>query len=226
MIFFPDNSPTTKSTIESAFGAYKSIILGFFSLLLTSTILSAQNPTSPTHTDSLKKKTDVMEQLLDNSRPGAHHAELEKLAGEWSFQDARLSFVKGTLTRKPIYNGRFFLVEMTGGKLKVPVADGQMKEEFYQSMQIEGYDNPKMQFTAVSINNHIGSDIQLQTGTYDSAAREFSYTWEDELLKGSIEKNKRVLKMTDDKHYTETFYSITDGKEKKVRQLDYTKINH
>ncbi len=32
--------------------------------------------------------------------------------------------------------------------------------------------------------------------------------------------------MMDDNHYTETFYSITDGKEKKLRQLYYTKINH
>jgi hypothetical protein len=44
------------------------------------------------------------------------------------------------IMRKEIYDGRFFTVEMIGGKLQVPVASGMMKEENYQSMQIEGYD--------------------------------------------------------------------------------------
>ena len=69
------------------------------------------------------KQPDTMTQLLDYSRPGNAHAQLEKLAGTWLFQDAKLAFVKGTLARKVIYNGRFYSVEMTGGKLPVPVAD-------------------------------------------------------------------------------------------------------
>jgi hypothetical protein len=169
------------------------------------------------------KQPDTMTQLLDYSRPGAAHAELEKLAGSWSFQDAELAFVKGTLVRKPIYNGRFYSVEMTGGKLPVPVADGKMKEEFYQSMQIEGFDNPKKKYITTSINNHIGSDIQMQTGTFDAAKQTFTFEWDDELIPGQIQKNRRVLTISDVNHYKEEFYEIRGNEFVKVRELDYTK---
>ncbi|QEM02591.1 DUF1579 domain-containing protein [Mucilaginibacter rubeus] len=169
------------------------------------------------------KQTDTMDKLLDYSRPGQAHAALGKLAGTWSFQDARLAFVKGTLVRKPIYNGRFYSVEMTGGKLPVPVADGQMKEEFYQSIQIEGFDNPKMKYVTTSINNHIGSDIQMQSGNFDSAKQVFTYEWDDELIPGQIQKNRRILTINDASHYTEVFYELRNNEFVKVRELDFTR---
>jgi hypothetical protein len=169
------------------------------------------------------KHTDTMQQLLEYSRPGKAHAQLAKLAGTWSFQDAKLAFVKGTLVRKPIYNGRFYSVEMTGGKLPVPVADGKMKEEFYQSMQVEGFDNPKMKYITTSINNHIGSDMQMQTGTFDPAKQAFTYEWNDELIPGQTKKNRRVLTINDANHYKEEFYEMHGNEFVKVRELDYTK---
>jgi hypothetical protein len=173
--------------------------------------------------DSTEK--DLMKQLLDFSRPGNNHNILNKLTGTWNFKDPRLAFVKGTLIRKAIYNGRFYTVEVTGGKLPVPVADGKMKEEQYQSMQIEGYDNPKMKFVTTSINNHIGSDIQVQTGTYDLLTHTFTFDWEDELVPGMKNKNKRILKIIDDSHYIEEFYEQQNGKDVKVRELDYERIS-
>jgi hypothetical protein len=171
------------------------------------------------------KQADTFTQLLDYSRPRAAHAELAKLAGTWSFQDVELAFVKGTLVRTPIYNGRFYSVEMTGGKLPVPVADGKMKEEFYQSMQIEGFDNPKKKYIATFINNHIGSDIQMQTGSFDPAKQAFTYEWDDELIPGQIKKNRRVLTIIDASHYKEEFYEMQDKEFVKVRELDYTKLS-
>jgi hypothetical protein len=169
------------------------------------------------------KQADPMDKLLDYSRPGQAHAELGKLAGTWLFQDAKLSFVKGTIMRKPIYNGRFFQVEMTGGKLPVPVADGKMKEEFYQSMQVEGFDNPRGKYFTTSINNHIGSDIQMQTGSFDPATQAFTYEWVDELIPGQITKNRRVLTIKDVNHYTEVFYELQNGEFVKNRELDYVR---
>jgi hypothetical protein len=169
------------------------------------------------------KQSDTMVKLLDYSRPGLPHAELGKLAGTWSFQDAELAFVKGTLVRKAIYNGRFYSVEMTGGKLPVPVADGKMKEDFYQSMQIEGFDNPKMKYVTRSINNHIGSDIQMQTGTFDPVKQAFTYEWEDELIPGQANKNRRVLMISDANHYTEVYYEMHNNKQVKVRELHFTR---
>lgn len=117
------------------------------SLALVTNVCLAQNGAA----------NDTLTQLLGYSRPGANHALLGKLAGTWNFQDAKLSFVKGTATRKPVYDGRFYIVEIKGGKLPLPVADGKMKEDFYQGMQTEGYDNGRMKFITTSINNHMAA---------------------------------------------------------------------
>lgn len=98
-----------------------------------------------------------------------------------------------------------------------------MKEEFYSSQQTEGYDNVRQKFVMTSINNHTGSDIQFQTGTYDPATQQFTYYGESELIRGEIKKDKRVLKIIDATHYTEIYYEIKDGKDEKVRELDYEK---
>jgi hypothetical protein len=164
-----------------------------------------------------------MTKLLDYSRPGKEHAALGQLAGNWNFQDTKLAFVKGALVRKAIFNGRFYSVEVTGGKLPVPVANGQMKEENYQSLLTEGFDNAQHMFFTTSINNHIGSDIQYQSGKYDDAKKQWTYEWESVLLPGQKTQNRRVVTITDSSHYIEEYYEINNGKAEKVRELDYTR---
>jgi hypothetical protein len=174
-------------------------------------------------TVAISAQDSTFQHMLDFSRPGNNHALLGNLSGKWAFQDEKLAFVKGTLIRMPIYNGRFYTVQITGGKLQVPVADGKMKEENYQEMQIEGYDNGQMKFVTTSINNHIGSDIELQMGIYDSTAKTFTYDWSSELIKGKKTQNRRILKITDNNHYSEEYYEIQNGALVKVRELDYTR---
>jgi len=166
----------------------------------------------------------TFQQMLDFSRPGINHAVLGRIAGTWSFQDKKLSFVKGTLTRKPIYDGRFYTVETTGGRLQVPIANGKMKEDNYRQMQIEGYDNGRMKFVATSINNHIGSDIEMQVGTYDSAAKSFTYVGESELIPGMKKQYRRILKIIDIDHYSEEYYEDKEGKAVKIRELYYSRV--
>lgn len=178
----------------------------------------------PSFAQNKQKEDDGMSKLLDYSRPGANHKLLDPLAGKWHFQDAKLSFVKGTLTRKPIYNGRFYMVEITGGKLPVPVAGGKMKLDNYQEMHLEGYDNARKKFVATSINNHIGSDIQMQFGEYDPSKKAFIYTWSDLLTPGNPVDNKRVLRIVDANHYVEEYFEVKDGHATKVRELDYERL--
>jgi len=172
---------------------------------------------------TLASAQDPYAKMLDLSRPNHHHAALGRIAGKWNFQDAKRSFVKGTVVRTSIYDGRFYQVQVTGGRLQVPIADGKMKEDNYQEMQFEGYDNGRQQYVSTSINNHIGSDIQMQMGTYDSVSSTFTYTWESELLQGEKVKNRRVLKIVDHSHYIEEFFEEDKGTFVKVRELDYTR---
>ena len=174
---------------------------------------------------NISEKNDVMKQLLAFSAPGKQHLLLADLAGTWAFQDQKLAFVKGKIVRKQVYDGRFFIVEITGGKLRVPVGGGMMKEENYQSMQIEGYDNPKAKFVTISINNHIGSDIEMQSGTYDTKTKVFTYDFDTELIPGVRIKNRRLLRILDKDHYAEEFFEIRNDVPVKVRELDYTRVS-
>ncbi|UOG77191.1 DUF1579 domain-containing protein [Hymenobacter tibetensis] len=170
-------------------------------------------------------QTSPMQQMLDLSHPGPNHALLGTLAGTWHFQDMKLAFVQGTLSRKPIYNGRFYMVEIIGGRLQVPVGGGRMQDESYQGLQLEGYDNAQLKFVTTAINNHIGSNTELQTGTYDVAAKALTYEWDSELIQGQPKHNRRVLKMIDSNRYTEVYYDVQNGKATPVRTLEYTRSN-
>lgn len=164
-----------------------------------------------------------MEKMLDYSRPGTAHALLGQLSGSWIFQDAKLAFVKGILVRKAIFNGRFYSVEITGGKLQIPIAGGQMKEDNYQCLQTEGFDNIRNKFYTASVNNHIGSDIQYQSGSCDSAKKRLIYEWESEIMPGRKIVNRRIISITDSNHYIEEYFELQGRKMLKVRELDYTR---
>lgn len=194
-------------------------------LLLLSLAAAAQEPAANKKPATVPAQNEKMQQLLDFSRPGSSHALLGTLVGTWTFQDVARPFVKGTLRRTPMYEGRFYNVEITGGKLPIPVADGKMKEANYQGLQLEGYDNVRKQFVTTAINNHIGSDMEMQMGTYDAAKRAFTYEWEAELTPGTKTENKRVLRFIDAMHYAEDYYESQNGTDVKVRELMYTKAS-
>ncbi|GAB4012771.1 hypothetical protein GCM10028808_29920 [Spirosoma migulaei] len=145
------------------------------------------------------------------------------MIGTWAFQDKNLSFVKGTLVRKSIFEGRFFWVEITGGPLQIPIAEGKTKLANYQGLEIEGYDNVRKCYVTTSINNHIGSETNQQIGQYNAQTNVFTYEWESELRPGLPQKNRKLLRIIDPEHYTEEYYEQQNGIEKKVRELSYTR---
>lgn len=189
-----------------------------FTLLFMGYWAQAQTPSK-----APGNQLETMAQLLDYSRPGPHHARLANLVGTWTFQDKNLPFVKGTVVRKSIFEGRFFWVEITGGQLQIPIADGKTKLANYQGLEIEGYDNVKKSYVTTSINNHIGSDAAQQIGQYDAQASVFTYEWESELRPGVKQKNRKVLRLLDPGHYSEEYYEQQSGSSKKTRELLYTK---
>lgn len=214
------NSPHGARTLLSGPARWQLLLL-----LLGATPAWAQTPEAApiSSAGSAPGKEQEMHQLLAFSRPAGQHALLGKLAGTWHFQDVARPFVQGTLRRTPLYESRFYQVEITGGKLQIPVANGQLKEAAYQSSQLEGYDNGRRHFVTTSINNHIGSDIELQTGTYDATTQSFTYEWDSELLPGKKQPHRRVLRVLDATHYAEDYYDLQNGVATKVRELRYTR---
>jgi hypothetical protein len=218
-------SPTNASSVALPARAKRLFPLLLLLVVPGAAAFAQVKPAAPTSQPaaSAAAKEEAMKQLLDYSRPGSNHALLGSLVGSWTFQDAARPFVKGTVRRTPLYGGRFYTVAITGGKLQVPVADGKMEEQNYQGQQTEGYDNARRQFVTTALNNHIGSGIETQTGTYDAARKAFTYEWESELIPGQRQKNKRVLRLIDSSHYAEDYYETRNGAEVKVRELVYTK---
>ncbi|WP_439555507.1 hypothetical protein [Dyadobacter sp.] len=74
-----------------------------------------------------------------------------------------------------------------------------------------------------SINNHIGSNIDVQLGNYNPNTSVFTYEWESELRPGFKIKKQRVLQIVDDSHYTETFYEEQNDTKKITRSLEYSR---
>jgi Protein of unknown function (DUF1579) len=187
-----------------------------------------------TITLSAQNKTDSS--VLDYSRPGKYHRILADLAGEWTFKGRHLSGnpdhdsskvtleFNGSLVRKSFANGRFFIVELTGGKLQIPIQDGKMKEENAQSIETEGYDNVKKKFVLTFINNHIGSGIVFSEGGYDSTTRTIIYESEVELMPERKMKVRKHFIIHDNDHYTLKYYRERDGKDFYGTITNYTRI--
>ena len=168
-------------------------------------------------------------ELIELSKTNKNHQLLMSLTGNWSFTGAHFSSdtpgtktvdVMGTITRKAIMDGRYFIVETTGGKIKMPWADG--KEVNYKDMYIEGYDNDKKKFFRSSIGNHWKTGIVVMEGSYDSATKTFTYELEME-RGGEKRKFHDLIKILDADHYLFMRYYIKGDQEIKVTETKYTR---
>jgi hypothetical protein len=173
---------------------------------------------------------------LDYSHPGRYHQILAGLEGEWNFKGKQFSghsnpdsnkVVRefgGKVVRRPVMNGRFFLVNLTGGKTQIPVQDGKMIEDTVRDMTTEGYDNVKRKFVQAFINNHIGSGIVNYEGTYDPATNTIYYVAEIEGPPGVKRKRYQHFIIHDNNHYTVEYYWERDGRKVKSNESDCVRV--
>lgn len=187
--------------------------------------------------DSSAQGNNIFNQRLDYSRPGKYHQLLANLAGTWNFKASHYSgnpnpdsnkvviAFEGSLTRKPFANGRFFIVELTGGKLQIPIQEGKMKEDNARSIETEGYNNVTNKFNLAFINNHIGSGIIYSEGNYDSTTKTISFEWEEELTPGMKRKVYEDFIILDNDHYRLEYYRERDGRKVKATEINCTRIN-
>ncbi len=128
---------------------------------------------------------EMMKQMMELSKLNENHKLLTDLDGNWNFAikmwmnpdpNAPPQQSKGTAVRKSAMGGRYVIMDVTG-KMQMPGEDGKMKEMQFKGMGVEGYDNVKQKFVASWIDN-MGTGIQFSDGTYDPAAKTFTYTSE------------------------------------------------
>ena len=219
--------------------------ISLFTILFAALIASSSNAQGPvyspaTATGSTSAQSaawpgepnpqEMMKQMMEMSKLNENHKLLASMDGNWTFAikmwmnpdpNAPPQQSKGTATRKSIMGGRFVMMDVTG-KMQMPDETGKMKEMPFKGMGVEGYDNAKQKFVSSWIDN-MGTGIQFSNGTYDPAAKTFTYTSEIEMTPGMKMPVREVIKLTDKDHMSLEWYETHGGQEKKTMEIAYTR---
>jgi hypothetical protein len=172
----------------------------------------------------------MMAQMMELAKPGENHKLLAELAGNWTYEvkmwmspdpNAKPDVSKGTATRKAIFGGRYFKVDVSG-KMQMPGPDGKPKDMQFEGTSLEGYDNVKKKFLATWADN-MGTGIMLSEGTYDAATKTFTYTGEIEMIPGMKQKIRETVKVVDKDHHLFEWYEDRGGKEVRTMEIAYTR---
>src|SRR4029077_20816635 len=112
-------------------------------------------------------------QMMEMAKLNENQKLLADLAGTWSYTvkmwmngdtSSKPDTSHGTATRKPMMDGRFYVLEVSG-KMEMPGADGKMKDMTFKGMGVEGYDNAKKKFIGSWVDN-MGTGIMMSEGDY------------------------------------------------------------
>jgi hypothetical protein len=172
----------------------------------------------------------MMAQMTELAKLNENHKLLGDLVGTWTYTvkmwmnpdpSAKPEEYKGTAVRKPMMDGRFFVIDVTG-KMEMPGPDGKKKEMTFKGMGIEGYDNVKKKFIGTWVDN-MGTGIMMSEGAYDPATKTFTYTGEYEGIPGMKTKIREVMKIVDKDHHNFEWYEDRGGQEAKTMEISYTR---
>ncbi|HKR53621.1 MAG TPA: DUF1579 family protein [Chthoniobacterales bacterium] len=192
-----------------------------------STTATTQAASGPATTAASPDPAEMIKQMMEMAKLNENHKLLADLAGTWSYTVKMMapgetqSTSTGTLTRKPVMNGRFFVGEYSG-TMKMPGADGKMKDFTFKGMSLEGYDNVKQKFVSSWVDN-MGTGIMDSEGSYDPATKTFTYNGEVEPVPGMKMPVREVIKVTDKNHHTFEWYENRGGQDVKTLEIDYTR---
>ena len=170
----------------------------------------------------------MMQMMMENGKLNENHKLLAEMAGEWTYTVKMWmapgqppSESKGTMSRKAVMGGRFFMAE-ANGKFQMPGPDGKMMDMDFKGMSIEGYDNAKKKFTSAWIDS-MGTGIMMSEGTYDAASKTFTFHAESDVAPGMKTKIRETLKMTDKDHHVMEWFEPRGGQEVKTMEISYTR---
>ena len=195
------------------------------------TVSVATSPVAaPSGQPSAADMQKMMQQMMELNKPGENQKLLAGLAGTWSYTvkfwmnpdpSAKPEESKGTATRKEVFGGRYFLLDVSG-TMQMPGPDGKKKDFTFKGTSLEGYDNVAKKFVATWADN-MSTGIMMSEGTYDPATKTFTYTSETEMMPGMKTKIREVLKVVDNDHHNFEWYEDRGGKEVKTMEISYTR---
>ena len=207
--------------------------------LITSPSFAQETATSPAVTTSAvaappataqPSEAEMMKQMIELSKLNENHKLLADMAGTWTYTikmwmnpdpTAKPTESKGTAVRKPMMDGRYFVMDVSG-KMQFPGPEGKMKDMTFKGMGIEGYDNVKKKFVGTWLDN-MGTGIFMSEGDYDPTTKTFTYNSEMEPIPGMKTKVREVIKIVDKDHQTLEWYEDRAGQEAKTMEINYTR---
>lgn len=171
-----------------------------------------------------------MKQMMELSKLNENHKLLGDLAGTWNYTvkfwmnpdpSAKPQESKGVAVRKPMMNGRFYALDVSG-KMQMPGEDGKMKDVNFKGMGLEAYDNVKKKFVSTWMDN-MGTGIMISEGTYDPATKTFTYTGEYEAIPGMNTKIRETVKIVDKDHHLFEWFENRGGQDVKTMEINYAR---
>ena len=193
----------------------------------------ATGGTSATTTDApagIPNDAEMMKQMMEMAKLNENHKLLSSMDGSWSYKvkfwmngdpNSKPEESTGTAVRKSVMGGRFTMMDVTG-KMKMPGADGKMKDFEFKGQGTDGYDNAKKKFVGTWMDN-MGTGIMMSEGDYDPSTKTFNYTGEYQMAPGMKQQIREVVKLTDKDHMTFEWYENHGGKEVKTMEINYTR---
>jgi hypothetical protein len=164
----------------------------------------------------------MMDKMTKAATPGAPHALLTKMAGDWTCavkyqsdpsQPAQESQSTATITT--LMDGRYIQ----------EVDAGQMMGMPFTGMGLDGFDNVSGKYVSIWIDN-MGTGIMTSVGTADASGKVITWigTMNDPVT-GKPAKSRMVTTVIDDNHHTFEMYGTPPGakKEMKVMTIDYVR---
>jgi Protein of unknown function (DUF1579) len=174
--------------------------------------------------DEKKAEPDLkamMDMYAKASQPGEHHKKLEPMIGSWTYTSKFWmdpskppAESAGTCERKWVMGGRFIREEIKGDLFGAP----------FEGFGLVGYDKVQKKYAYTWIDN-MSSGFMAATGTANESGKEFVYH-KDEVdpLSGEKSKGRDVVRIIDnDKHVTEFYKILPDGKELKMMEITFTR---
>lgn len=154
--------------------------------------------------------------------PGEHHRLLEKMAGRWNMaveyrMNSQMPAVesKGTCQRKWILGKRFLLEEFDGGSLALP----------FQGLAIYGYDAFERKYTSVWVDT-MSTAITTNLGICQDSCKRIVFTGQHgDPWTGVKRPSRGVTRLVNDnQHVLELYEPDSDGKEFKILEIVYTRV--
>ena len=192
-----------------------SVALALTAMLVSAVALAADAPPQM----SAEQKA-MMDKMMKAATPGAQHAMLSKMAGDWNCtvkyqmdpsQPWQTSQSSATITA--LMDGRY--IQETDA--------GQMSGMPFNGMGVYGFDNVSCKYVSTWIDN-MGTGIMSSVGTADASGKVITWigTMNDPVT-GKPAKERMVTTVIDDNHHTFEMYGTPPGgkKEMKMMSIDY-----